>query len=59
MVPGLSGFMVPGKWFNETRPEYYKPFRAVCSGATKRKLLFKWPCAIFRDWSKKYVWELH
>lgn len=53
MVPGLSGLMVPVKWFNETSPEYYKLFRAVCSGSTKRRLLSNWPCVIFRDWSKK------
>lgn len=53
MVPGLSGLMIPVKWFNETSPEYYELFRAVCSSATKRNLLFKWSCVIFRDWSKK------
>lgn len=53
MVPGLSGLMVPVKRFNETSPEYYKLFRAVCSGSTKRKLLSNWHCVILRDWSKK------
>lgn len=52
MVPGFSDLMVPVKWFNETSTEFYKLFRAVCSGATKRKLHSNWSCVIFRDWSK-------
>lgn len=52
MVPGFSGLMVPVKWFNETSTEYYKLFRAVCSGATKRELHSNWSCVIFGDWSK-------